>query len=204
MVEQTFLNLVNKYTTGERRANELWAEITKAYTHKKRHYHTLTHLENMIEELDQYRPRITDWDTTLFAVFYHDIVYNVLKQNNEEKSAMLAVNRMTSLAVPAEKIEKCKAMILATKAHQITNNPDTDLFTDADLAILGQPWNTYENYTRQIRAEYAIYPDIMYKPGRKKVLAHFLAMKRIYKTEQFYAQFERAARENMERELIIL
>ncbi len=204
MLKQTFINLINNYTGNSRIAEELWNEVYKAYTHKKRHYHTLTHLENLITELAEYKPHITDWDTLLFAVFYHDIVYNVLKQNNEEESAELAVKRMTAIRVPADKINKCKAMTLATKAHQLTNDTDTDLFTDADLAILGQPWNTYENYTRQVRAEYSVYPDLMYKPGRKKVLAHFLSMTCIYKTEQFFTRYELSARENMKRELAML
>ncbi|HXL55890.1 MAG TPA: hypothetical protein VN958_06525 [Chitinophagaceae bacterium] len=41
----------------------------------------------------------------------------------------------------------------------------------------------------------------MYNEGRKKVLMHFLEMNRIFKTDEFYNQFEKQARENLKREL---
>jgi len=75
------------------------------------------------------------------------------------------------------------------------------LFTDADLSILGAEWPIYHNYTDQIRQEYAIYPDFMYKPGRKKVLLHFLKMERIFKTDYFYITFEAQAIKNIKQEL---
>jgi len=59
----------------------------------------------------------------------------------------------------------------------------------------------YENYTHQLRKEYAVYPDLLYNEGRKKVLMHFLEMNRIFKTDEFYNQFEKQARENLKREL---
>jgi predicted metal-dependent HD superfamily phosphohydrolase len=39
---------------------------------------------------------------------------------------------------------------------------------DADLSILGKDLDTYLAYTKMIRKEYSIYPDFLYKPGRKK------------------------------------
>lgn len=41
----------------------------------------------------------------------------------------------------------------------------------------------------------------MYVPGRKKVLNHFLALPRIFKTNHFYEKYEEAARKNLEDEL---
>jgi predicted metal-dependent HD superfamily phosphohydrolase len=90
---------------------------------------------------------------------------------------------------------------MATKGHTFSDDPDTNLFTDADLSVLGKPWPTYEAYFKNVRKEYAIYPDFLYKPGRKKVLQHFLTMPRIFKTEYFYDAYESNARENITREL---
>src|SRR6266542_2634420 len=110
-------------------------------------------------------------------------------------------NRLNSIGVSVDKINKCEEQILATKTHEDTNDYDTNLFTDADLSILGQTWNMYENYTHQLRKEYAVYPDLLYNERRKKVLMHFLEMNRIFKTDEFYNQFEKQARENLKREL---
>ena len=58
---------------------------------------------------------------------------------------------------------------------------DINLFTDADLAILGAEPEIYKNYAAAIRQEYSVFPDPIYIPGRKKVLLHFLKMERLFK-----------------------
>ena len=58
----------------------------------------------------------------------------------------------------------------------------------------------YSKYYQNVRKEYSIYPEILYKLGRKKVLKHFLAMEKIFKTDYFYQKFEKNARMNLQRE----
>lgn len=204
MLKQVYEQLLSAYATNEQLVQQLWMEIEKKHSEKGRYYHTLTHLENLIIELTAVREDVNDWPMLLFAVFYHDSIYKVLKSDNEEKSALLANERMIQLNVPAVNRERCNNHILATKAHQTREDADTNLFTDADLAVLGKPWEVYEAYSRQIRSEYRIYPDLIYNPGRKKVLAHFLQMDKVYKTPFFYGKYEQQARHNMQRELSIL
>jgi predicted metal-dependent HD superfamily phosphohydrolase len=155
----------------------------------------------LMRELERVREKILDWDAVLFALFYHDIIYNALKGDNEEQSAELATERMTTLGVPEERVKKCRAHILATKKHEVSADMDTNLFTDADLSILGKEWEVYEAYCKNVRLEYSIYPDLVYKPGRKGVLKHFLQMERIFKTEHFFTLYEQQARLNIKREL---
>lgn len=201
MLKDIFFDLLGGYTTGNTVITNCWVEIEKSYCNNKRHYHNLSHLENLYTELNACKDQIGQWNVMMFAVFYHDIVYNTLKQDNEERSAELAGKRLALLNIPSKDIELCVEMINATKGHYFSANTDVNLFTDADLSILGKDWSTYKNYFENIRKEYAIYPDLIYKPGRKKVLQHFLAMKRIFKTDEFYEKYETAARENLEREL---
>ena len=144
---------------------------------------------------------IQNWDTILFTLYYHDIIYNSLKSDNEEQSAELAEKRMNQISVPVGTIELCKQQILATKSHMVSPNSDTNYFTDADLSILGQGRETYSQYCKNIRKEFSIYPDFIYNPGRKKVVSHFLTMDRIYKTDYFYIQLEAEARKNLANEL---
>lgn len=204
MLKDTFIELLTRYSDNSDQRNKLWAEVEKSYSNKKRQYHTLQHLENLLVQLGEVKNEIIDWDSTLFTLYYHDIVYNSLLSDNEEKSAELAVKRMKQLSVPGEKIELCKAQILATKSHIKSTNSDTNYFTDADLSILGQAWGEYQIYCSNVRKEYSIYPDFVYQPGRKKVLNHFLAMDRIFKTDYFYSKFEEQAKQNIERELELL
>lgn len=204
MLKETFIVLLMNYTNDKALVTELWDEIIKNYSGKKRHYHNLQHLENLLIQLNEVRVSIENWDAILFALYYHDVVYNTLKSNNEEKSAHLAEMRMKQVSVSPATIELCKEHILATGSHINSRYPDTNYFTDADLSVLGQSWTEYSLYYKNVRKEYSIYPDLIYNPGRKKVLLHFLQMNRIFKTGYFYNRFELLARQNIARELEML
>ena len=196
MFKREFENLVTNPEVGSR----LIAEIRLAYSHRSRHYHTLTHLDQLATELKPFQDQFRCWDTIVFAIAYHDFVYKATARDNEEQSARVAEARLTEIDFPVLEIARCMEFILATKKHESVNR-EIDLFTDADLAILGATPERYQQYTTEIRKEYSIYPDLLYKPGRKKVLQHFLKMKRIYKTDEFFERYERAARRNLELEL---
>lgn len=204
ILEKIFKTLASQYTSNAKLIDDFWNEIEKKYTGSKRHYHNLQHLETMLHLLNEHKTQISDWDCILFALFYHDVIYDVLKKNNEEKSAALAETRLKEIQFPENKIALCVQHILATKAHNLSGNADTNLFIDIDIAILGFDWETYQKYAQNIRKEYAIYPDFMYNPGRKKVVNHFLTMKSIYKTASFKEFYEAKARENMSQELKLL
>ncbi|RYE25576.1 MAG: hypothetical protein EOP51_03745 [Sphingobacteriales bacterium] len=201
MLKQTFIELLKKYSADNNLTDVLWAEIEENYTAKDRHYHTLAHLENLLDQLVTIDEKINNWEATLFALYYHDIVYDTLRSDNEEKSAELAVQRMKQIAVSHVTIDHCKKQILATKSHSESTESDINLFTDADLSMLGQTWESYENYYKNIRREYAIYPDVVYNEGRKKILQHFLSMPRIFKTDSFYSKYEMQARQNLQKEI---
>lgn len=203
LLKETFIQLINQYSSNSSLAANLWAEIEKAYSGSKRYYHNLLHLENLLQQLQTVKTQLASWDAVLFALYYHDIVYNTLKTNNEEKSAELAEKRMKEIAVPAHITEETKQLIIATKAHNSAANTDVNYFTDADLSILGSHWDVYAEYFKKIRKEYSVYPDLVYNPGRKKVLQHFLQMERIFKTETFFKKFEENARQNLKRELAL-
>ncbi len=200
MLRNAFFEIGGVYSADQVLTELLWREIDQCYTAKNRHYHNLAHLENLLAQLEQVRSQVEDWSTLLFTLYYHDAVYNALKKDNEEESALLAEQRLHQLGVPATSIARCTSQILATKSHHLSRDNDTNLFTDADLSILGSEPNAYAMYAQQVRKEYSIYPDIIYKAGRKKVLQHFLAMPQIFKTKHFIDKFEQQARINLQAE----
>ncbi|GAA4324941.1 hypothetical protein [Flaviaesturariibacter amylovorans] len=178
----------------------LWHELEAAYQEPQRHYHTLAHLDALAEVLAPLWTEVDDAATLVLAIAYHDAVYDPARPDNEERSAELAAARTDGfLAAPQQ--QRLRRHILATKAHQPAGDPDTDLFTDADLSILGAPADSYDRYAADVRAEYSIYPDALYRPGRAAVLRRFLAADRVFKTPYFYNQYEASARANLQREL---
>ena len=198
---KTWRELTSPYTADGAAQSRLWKEMEAYYTSPKRYYHNLDHVAFMIKLSREYEAIMQDTSIVRFAVFYHDIIYNPLRKDNEEKSAELALNRLSALGLEKIKISKCIDLIMATKSHHATDDLDSTMIVDFDLAILGGTPANYLTYTRQIRKEYSMYPDFLYIKGRKKVLGHFLSMDRIFKTSVFYDLYETRARENISAEL---
>ncbi|REC76769.1 hypothetical protein DRF60_12805 [Chryseobacterium elymi] len=199
-----FTDLCLHFTKDRSLIENLWHEIEKKYSRKNRYYHDLFHLQNMFMELESVKNRIEDFFTLSFSVFYHDVIYDASSKSNEERSASYAAERLHKMGLPQTIISKIEDQILATKSHQKSDDADTNYLLDADLSILGKDSVIYFDYTRKIRKEYALYPDLLYKPGRKKVLKHFLELESIFKTEHFKDKYEQQARENLAAELKLL
>ncbi|MBF8964517.1 hypothetical protein I0P70_14785 [Pontibacter sp. FD36] len=201
LVKSAWEALCRRYSSDEELIRQLWDELEKGYTAKDRHYHNLAHIAYMLELADRYKQEPQQQDLLLFAIFYHDIVYKATRSDNEEQSAVIAAQRLHLLGIPEADILHVKEMIIATKAHQTNADYQTNLLLDLDLAILGADQERYDRYSEGVRKEYSIYPDLIYKPGRRKVLQHFLAQPHIYKTPAFQEAFEEKARANLQREL---
>jgi len=95
MLKRTFFELISRHTSNLELADQLWAELVEQYSNKKRYYHNLTHLENLLIQLKEIKSDIDDWDTVLFSLYYHDVIYNSKSQKNEENSAELAKKAFT-------------------------------------------------------------------------------------------------------------
>lgn len=203
MLKEAFYKLLKNYSNDQSLIDEYWLEVATLHSSNKRYYHTLDHLDNLLIQLIEVKDKVREWNTILFTLFYHDIVYNSLKSDNEEKSADLARKRMTKLLIPETIVKNCVAQILATKSHTKSSDNDINYFLDADLSVLGFEWPVYLEYSENVRKEYSIYPDIIYKGGRKKVLNHFIGMENIYKTAAFFSKYEKQAKENLKRELLL-
>jgi predicted metal-dependent HD superfamily phosphohydrolase len=206
MIKQAYLAQVVQCGVLPAHAESLWLEIEAAYTKAGRYFHDLSHLEHLFTELQPLS--FTDWQMVLFSLVYHDVVYDVLQHivqhDNEERSADFAEKHLDRIGYPPEKIEKCRQQILATKNHIATPDNDTNLFIDADLSILGQPWKVYDAYRQNLREEYNVYPDSIYHAGRRKMLTNFLKMEPLFKTDHFRQLYEKPAKENMQKELRLL
>lgn len=199
-LKEKFFQLCSLFNQDKVLIENLWHEIEKNYSEKARHYHNLTHLENMLSELESVKEEILNFSNISFAVFYHDVIYDATSKRNEEKSAEFATLRLQKLGLQETDLTEISDQILATKSHQKSENNDVNYLLDADLSILGKDTQTYIDYTKNIRKEYSIYPDLLYKPGRKKVLQHFLELEHIFKTEYFSEKYEHQAKKNIELE----
>ena len=190
MIKNKFKTLCQNFSKDKKLIDTLWKEIEKRHSEPTRYYHTLKHLEHIYAELPK-QDIVTE-----FAIFYHDIVYDASKNNNEEESAKLCEERLSLLGVSQKLITDTTQLINETKTHESSSKTNA-LFLDADLAILGSPKNIYQSYIENIRKEYALYDDATYNKGRRKALKHFLEKPNLYQSAYFYNKYEKQGQQNI-------
>ena len=155
----------------------------------------------MIYSYEKYSDQLQFPNEVLYSIFYHDYIYVSSKKDNELKSAEYAIKILPNNANLNSKM--VFDTIVATQLHQ-HNDKDINWLIDFDLKVLARDWEDYKIYFEQIRKEYRIYPDFLYKPGRAKALKHFLENEFIFQTETFRNLFEEKARINIEKEISLL
>lgn len=184
------------------RREAVFQELAAAYGAPERHYHTLHHLSTLLNRLETVPLR--DAVVVQLAVWFHDVVYSSLRSDNEAKSAALALAFLRETSLEPARQQRVAFLIERTADHTQPQPPDDlDLlyFLDADLSILGAPEADYWAYARQVRREYRLVPDLLYRPGRRKVLAKMLAAPELFRTPEMRAELDAAARHNLAAEI---
>jgi predicted metal-dependent HD superfamily phosphohydrolase len=181
--------------------DEVHAGLIARYQEPHRRYHTLQHLDECFERLDEARALAGHIHEVELALWFHDAVYDTRRQDNEAQSAMLARAEGARAELPEAVLARVDALILATRHDAAPATPDAALLVDVDLAILGAPIERFDEYERQVRAEYAWVPAPLFRSKRREILEGFLSRPRIYGSEAFRARFEDAARANLSRSI---
>jgi predicted metal-dependent HD superfamily phosphohydrolase len=184
----------------------IWSALAAAYGERWRHYHTMDHIRALLTLADRQADHVADRATFDLAVFIHDVVYDPSRGDNEARSAAWARERLTGHGIDAARVDQV-AHFIAMSRHDAVDvagvdaDSDLALFLDIDLSILAADTPAYETYAGAIRREYALYPDLIYRPGRAKVLQSFLLRPAIYCSTQLRTLWEEKARRNIETEL---
>lgn len=204
--------LLEEYQIDQQFSDLFFQEIISAYSQSHRHYHTLNHLIHIFQELDSCEvdssktgiPKLIS-NEVLWAVWYHDFVYKPGASANESKSALKAKESMSKLGIQQTSIDKVIKLIMATKTHQCESiDSGTQIFLDADMAILGSDKICYLSYCEAVRKEHSNVPDFIFNRGRKKFLSSVLKQESIFVNSFFFDKYELAAVKNIELEISAL
>ncbi|MEZ4592744.1 MAG: hypothetical protein R3D55_16590 [Chloroflexota bacterium] len=164
---------VSRLGIGELAAEAVWRDLVAAYGANGRFYHNLSHIEHALNVADQLKAVAVDFTAVQLALWFHDVVYDPRRSDNEAESAAYAERVLRPLGVPDDLLTKVRQLILATKSHEAPDdNPDVRVMLDADLAILSAPPKQYDAYAQAIRQEYSFVPDEAYGVGRTASLAN--------------------------------
>ncbi|ERL56036.1 HD domain-containing protein [Psychrobacter aquaticus] len=190
-------------------AKTLWLDIAARYNEIQRDYHTLRHIQQLFAQFDKINHKLSKPHIIALALYYHDVIYDPARSDNELKSAAYAVKTLTRYLTDNQ-CQYIYALIIMTATHQLDELADHQKRSDAaylldmDLSILGVPWPDYERYAQAIRQEYVHVPIMDYRIGRITVLERLLVHPQLYLTEYYHERLEMQARENIAREIRFL
>jgi predicted metal-dependent HD superfamily phosphohydrolase len=159
-------------------AGQTFADISRQYAGPGRCYHTLHHVQNVLDMLENIGANAQNLNAAKLAAWLHDVIYESRGSDNEERSAEYAERLCQELSIPDGGL--AAALILKTKTHSAGEDADAQVLLDADLAILGTSEPAYRKYGEQIRQEYVWVPEPEYRTGRRQILQRFLTRQKIY------------------------
>jgi predicted metal-dependent HD superfamily phosphohydrolase len=197
-----WVSLTSQYAPNRALIESLFNSIVEHYSAKNRAYHNLSHIQSLLSLGESLQDKIQNRGAFYFAIWFHDVIYDTKRSDNEEKSAEFAEEALAGLGVPEQTVATVREMIMATKHHRADDlSWDMKAFLDLDTSILGAPEEIYKDYSRAIRKEYSWVPGFLYRKGRMKVLNDFLGRERIYQTDEIRARYETQARHNIAEEI---
>lgn len=179
-------------------------QLVARYSETHRHYHTLHHVNACLEQLNEVVDYIVDPFNIESAIWFHDVIYDPKRDDNEDMSAKYAKASLESIGLSSNVIAQIEHLILLTKHPSNPITSDEKYLIDIDLSTLAANEELYDSYELSIRKEYAFVPDLLYKAGRKKILNAFSNLDRIYRTDYFYEKYESRARKNIDRALLMI
>ena len=189
------------------KVNALWQDIAARYNETQRAYHTLEHLQQLFAQFEQVQQYLHEPHIIALALYYHDVIYEPTRADNELKSAAHMIKKLR-LYLDVEQCRRIDDLIIMTADHELDEDKDSDLdaafLLDMDLSILGSVWSDYKEYAQAVRQEYSYVPITDYRTGRTKVLEGLLAQPHLYLTDYYFERLEAQARDNMKREISLL
>ena len=196
LLQRKWHELLLAWTVDPRLAERTLSEVRERYAELGRFYHTLDHVQTMLDTVEGLAAHARNLDAVKLATWLHDVIYDSKASDNEELSAQYAGRLCQELSIPDGPL--VAALIRSTKTHDAAADADAQVLIDADLAILGASETVYWDYADKIRQEYSWVPEPAYREGRSRILRSFLSRARIF---HLLGHLEQSARSNIAREI---
>lgn len=188
-----------------------WFRREERYSQPWRYYHTLAHIEHVVQELTPVLGKLVRPDEVLWSAIDHDVelrpaINGKPVKSNELDSALFSLRTIVNANGSHDTAVRVALAIIATDHKPRELSGDIKYLLDADMAILGQRWAVYGQYAfRDIPQEYLACSVTRkaFTVGRLAFLQR-LREKPIYLTQYFSQLYEEMARLNIDHEIRIL
>lgn len=111
-------------------AREAFVALCASYSAAGRAYHTLAHIAHMLHLVAQWPELVEDETAVQLAIWFHDVVYEPTRRDNEAQSAHYAQQVLAGWGASPLLMARVTQMILATQ-HGAYTGPMTP-----DMALL--------------------------------------------------------------------
>jgi predicted metal-dependent HD superfamily phosphohydrolase len=178
---------------------ELREDLLARWSETHRKHHTVAHLHEMLDAIGLLAESGLEFDREAveLAAWFHDAIYEIGRDDNEDRSAELARELLASSPMRDE----VARLVLVTKTHKVTEDDvNGAVLSDADLSVLGSEALRYRAYAAAVRAEYASMPDEVFKPARAQMLKALLDGP-LFHTAAGRERWEQLARRNIAEEI---
>lgn len=173
---------------GERHdpSGEAVARLLNAYRGPGRYYHTIEHAIEVARTARQLSLELSDThaDDVSLAAWCHDACYVRGATANEARSATFGETLALDLGFGHDRARAVHGMITAS-SHTITPASRLEaIVCDADLAVLGKPWQAYCDDVENIRVELGIERGEAWRRKRLAMLAFFDRKRPLYHLDE--------------------
>ena len=171
-------------------------QLIASYTEPQRFYHTLTHIENCLELIDQISSELQCPEALELAIWYHDVVYQPGARDNEQLSADQFV--ATTAGIFDETLQQTVYQHIMATVHDgsETTHADTKYMLDIDLSGFGRPWEEFIQDSVNIRLEMEEIPDEVFYQKQAGFLDKLFSQAQLFKSDYFFDNYETQARQN--------
>lgn len=180
-------------------SSEIHQRLLAGYREPQRHYHTLAHIEQCLGMFDQCKSLASNPDALELAVWFHDVIFEPGKSDNEKRSAQLYLQFANG--VHDEPTRGLVDRLIMATLHDGSSLTDSDAMymVDIDLSSFGLSWDEFLQDSQNLRLEGAELSDAEYYRRKTNFQNCLLAKERFYLSDYFAERLETRARENLAR-----
>lgn len=178
---------------------EIHQRLLDGYNEPQRYYHTLAHVEQCLGMFEQCCSMASNPDALELAVWFHDVIFEADKRDNEKRSAELYLQ--LSQGVHSEQTRGLVDRLIMATLHDGRSLEDDDAIymVDIDLSSFGLSWEAFLQDSQNLRHESAELSDAEYYRKKSNFQNFLLAKDRFYLSDFFAERLETQARANLAR-----
>lgn len=171
--------------------------LIDGYNESQRHYHDLEHIEHCLRMFDACRPKLEQPDAVELSVWFHDVVFEPGRCDNERLSADLYLQYTENVHSPEMRALVDRLIMSTLHNGDALTDADAAYMIDIDLSSFGLPWSEFLRDSDDLRLENSSLSDAEYYEKSTGFQNCLLARDRFFRTDFFAERYETRARENL-------